>query len=760
MPTADAWLRADATEFYQHRCDMSACAPGRQSVLTGCYTHNHNIGAGNRTDDYYDYCVDGKLVGSRRYGPWERTVDTGVSITGIAVFGPTLGAYVLTVTTSGPHGLSSGDDVTLGGITPSTFNSAYTGITVLNSTQFQCTRVTSPGTYVSGGIIFDTDATGIPFYQSSGSLPNWLKAMDPSIKTGFYGKYQNAYADYDNRGTGTAKYFPDNVPQYLNSARRIPQDWDDWNVNVGGIQTDVENKTSFYGLTVDSVAWASTAWKGAPDATGSGLLTVTLHNATNSVLAGKTGDTMVLHGAGVWSGAWIVDDRTSFSVYKLRAPTNLGTYGGTATADMWTNNGGNQDNWFYTMNKNGKLVFHDALSGVDTNDGSTPLLAKGKYEVDTLADDVVAFINARTADESFYMHICPQIPHLGPTNLGAKAAYQGTADFNNYSGYNGVMGATAPTVWDRNISAVSWSGGTLTITLAVASGQPSSKKGFLRGIKKADGTLSPVNGYYASVTRDNPTGLSFSFAVASNPGAFGTPDGSWQFITEENLLDWQQRVEKLKSVDDLIASIKAALTARGWADTTTIILSSDNGLQLGEHGEIEGVNSVWGNSKALLWDASERTPLIMRHPTIAKGQRRYEPTSVIDIPLTILDLFGFDDTACINKMGHNPHKHRDGRSVIRLLRGDDIAKTRALYLIGEFHSATQQKGIVDGNGRKLLYYGANTAVYDTIVDPAETTDLNAASTFSDGTSIAAWKSTMATRLTNLDGSMGDACRSA
>lgn len=74
MPETLARLRDRGVSFLSHRAELSACAPDRAALFTGLYHQNHKLSSTNSTTEYYNYCVDGKLVAGRWYGPWEKEV--------------------------------------------------------------------------------------------------------------------------------------------------------------------------------------------------------------------------------------------------------------------------------------------------------------------------------------------------------------------------------------------------------------------------------------------------------------------------------------------------------------------------------------------------------------------------------------------------------------------------------------------------------------------------------------------------------------
>ncbi|HXU29770.1 MAG TPA: sulfatase-like hydrolase/transferase, partial [Thermoanaerobaculia bacterium] len=86
-------------------------------------------------------------------------------------------------------------------------------------------------------------------------------------------------------------------------------------------------------------------------------------------------------------------------------------------------------------------------------------------------------------------------------------------------------------------------------------------------------------------------------------------------------------------VDTQVARLLAALDRSGAARNTLVVLLSDHGESLGEHGEqTHGI---------LLYDATLRVPLIFRLPgTLPAGKVEREPATLADVAPTILALAG------------------------------------------------------------------------------------------------------------------------
>lgn len=107
------------------------------------------------------------------------------------------------------------------------------------------------------------------------------------------------------------------------------------------------------------------------------------------------------------------------------------------------------------------------------------------------------------------------------------------------------------------------------------------------------------------------------------------------------------------AIDDVVGVVRAALEQSGAIDNTVIIVTSDNGIMLGEHG-------MFG--KELAYDPSIRVPLIIRDPRSARRGAITEQVLNIDWAPTVLALAGAEAPAAMH-----------GESIVPLIRGEQAA---------------------------------------------------------------------------------------
>ncbi len=167
----------------------------------------------------------------------------------------------------------------------------------------------------------------------------------------------------------------------------------------------------------------------------------------------------------------------------------------------------------------------------------------------------------------------------------------------------------------------------------------------------------------------------------------------------------QQRREALRSVDDTVAAVLAALRRAGELDDTVVVFTSDNGFMVGEH--------RW-NHKILGYEESARVPLLMSGPGVPRGETRRALVSLTDLPATILDLAGAE-----------PGLPQDGISLLRVLDDPGSVTRRSLLLEagGSLTHRTASRlytGVRTADGHVLLrWYDGSEEVYDLTTDPFE-----------------------------------------
>ena len=162
--------------------------------------------------------------------------------------------------------------------------------------------------------------------------------------------------------------------------------------------------------------------------------------------------------------------------------------------------------------------------------------------------------------------------------------------------------------------------------------------------------------------------------------------------------------------DEITGRLLDSLRTRGLYDDALIILLSDHGEGLGDHGELEHA--------IFLYDATIRVPLIVKLPGGREAGRRVPaPVQHIDLLPTLLDL-----------TGAAPVEDLQGSSLRPLLDGDGAAwPERGLYaeaLYPRYHFGwSELYALTTGQFRYIQ--APREELYDLIADPGERENLAA-----------------------------------
>ncbi|MFH2001735.1 MAG: sulfatase [Planctomycetota bacterium] len=204
--------------------------------------------------------------------------------------------------------------------------------------------------------------------------------------------------------------------------------------------------------------------------------------------------------------------------------------------------------------------------------------------------------------------------------------------------------------------------------------------------------------------------------------------GGWEHLAGESPLDDMdlQILKELYEADiacaDLLASLLFdALKDQGLLDETVVIVTSDHGENIGEHGMIDHVFS--------LFDTTVRVPLIIRYPSrFPRGGVCGDLVSLIDVAPTVLDLCGAlqpgEDTEPLRFSLCNAK--REKRSAIfaendRPLNGIELLNRH--FPRFDTHALDHRMRMVRTARYKLIVHVmADMQLFDLAADPSETRD--------------------------------------
>jgi len=202
---------------------------------------------------------------------------------------------------------------------------------------------------------------------------------------------------------------------------------------------------------------------------------------------------------------------------------------------------------------------------------------------------------------------------------------------------------------------------------------------FLDAASRRGPVLAPVTGFHDGVPRDwAKPGRPLGYYVAQYDG-------------------------EIAAVDAEVGRVIDALDASAVKDSTLVLLASDHGESLGEHGYFfdHGEN---------LFDPSLRVPLLLSGPGIEAGRRLKALASTLDIVPTVLDVL---------KVSYPPDLA--GQSLLPAAHGEPFAER--VRLPGQ-----NDRNLLGAWGVRFKLVatpredGASYALYDRLEDPGETRD--------------------------------------
>ena len=125
---------------------------------------------------------------------------------------------------------------------------------------------------------------------------------------------------------------------------------------------------------------------------------------------------------------------------------------------------------------------------------------------------------------------------------------------------------------------------------------------------------------------------------------------------------FRKRARSVLAIDKMIGDLEAAVAAAGEEKNTYFVFSSDNGIHMGEHRLMPG--------KMTAFDTDIHVPLIVTGPGVAPARVINEVVENTDLCATFAEIAGSGVPATV-----------DGRSLVPLLRGEQVPTWRTLALI-------------------------------------------------------------------------------
>jgi N-acetylglucosamine-6-sulfatase len=169
------------------------------------------------------------------------------------------------------------------------------------------------------------------------------------------------------------------------------------------------------------------------------------------------------------------------------------------------------------------------------------------------------------------------------------------------------------------------------------------------------GTFAPHRPYTpAPRNRHDLPGLKAPRDASFNAANVNPPDwlGKRRKLTRGQVAkidgEYRRRAQAVEAVDRLLGLVEARLSARGLANNTYIVFSSDNGYHMGQHRLLPG--------KETAFDTDIRVPLIIAGPGVPAGKVVSQVVQNVDLYPTFLQL-----------AGRKPPASVDGHSLVPLL---------------------------------------------------------------------------------------------
>ncbi len=173
----------------------------------------------------------------------------------------------------------------------------------------------------------------------------------------------------------------------------------------------------------------------------------------------------------------------------------------------------------------------------------------------------------------------------------------------------------------------------------------------------------------------------------------------------------------IRSVDESVGRVVAALKEKGVYEDTVIVFTSDNGGLSTAEGS-PTTNAPLAEGKGWMYDGGVREPLIFRAPGATRpGSVCEEPTTTPDFYPTLLQLCG---------LSLRPQQHMDGVSILPLLREEPFARGPLFWHYPHYgnQGGTPGCSVREGDYKLIQFFeDGHIELYNLREDISETCDL-------------------------------------
>ena len=184
------------------------------------------------------------------------------------------------------------------------------------------------------------------------------------------------------------------------------------------------------------------------------------------------------------------------------------------------------------------------------------------------------------------------------------------------------------------------------------------------------------------------------------------------FFNYKDYIDEQLTLEARKAYyglcsffDYLVGNLISELHTSSLFDDTRILLTSDHGEMLGNHG-------IW--TKMVMNEDAIAVPMILSGSDVPRGRVVETPVSLVDCYQTVIDCVGETLTAAEQAL--------PGKSLYTVANGENDSR----WVISEYHDGGVSTGMfaLRKDQWKYIYYpGHRAQLFDLSIDPQEDTDL-------------------------------------
>jgi arylsulfatase A-like enzyme/Flp pilus assembly protein TadD len=223
--------------------------------------------------------------------------------------------------------------------------------------------------------------------------------------------------------------------------------------------------------------------------------------------------------------------------------------------------------------------------------------------------------------------------------------------------------------------------------------------------RKGDATTTDAIAWLEKTRRASPPGRVFLWLHLYDPHDPYEPPEPWATRFASHPYDGE-----VAFADDLVGRLDDALARLGLKDQTALLVTSDHGEGLGDHGEtLHGF---------FAYETTLHVPFLVRGPSIVPGKRLSGTVALVDVFPTALELLGLPPLPAA----------LSGRSLAPELRGGGARAEAAVYaesLVPLLHFGWSDLRVLR-DGRYKYIQAPRAELYDLANDPGETSNLASA----------------------------------